>query len=128
MASDTNLAPIVGQQTTLRTNNAPAVDPRIALLKQRAAAGECELVVRGVLLGVELGALYVPATGKYAVDLNGSLSLTEAQLRTLVQLSPLTFTAVPLKSGKRIAFDRDSNGVLDVNNVNTLRSAGVSGI
>jgi YVTN family beta-propeller protein len=128
MASETNLAPIVGQQITLRTNNAAVVDPRITLLKQRAAAAECELVVHGVFVGVDLGFLYVPATGKYAVDLAGSVTLTEAQLRALVNLSPLTFTAVPPKSGKRIALDRDSNGALDVNGVSTLRTAGVSAI
>jgi DNA-binding beta-propeller fold protein YncE len=128
LAADSNLAPIVGQQITLRTNNAAVVDPRIALLKQRAAAAECELVVRGVFGGVEVGALYVPATGKYALDLAGTFTITEAQLRAALALSPLTFTAVPPNSGKRIAFDRDSNGALDVNGVSTLRSAGVSAI
>jgi DNA-binding beta-propeller fold protein YncE len=128
MASETNLAPIVGQQITLRTNNAAVVDPRIELLKQRAAAAECELVVHGVFVGIDLGVLYVPVTGKYQVDLNGMVSLTEAQLRLLVNVSPLTFTAVPPKSGKRIAFDRDSDGALDVNGLSTLRTAGISGI
>jgi hypothetical protein len=113
MAYDSNLAPIVGQQTTLTSNNAATVDARIELLKQRAAAGECELVVRGVVDGVEIGFLYQPASGNFASNKTGAAALTESQLRALLVKSALTFTAVPPSSGRRIALDRDSNGVLD---------------
>ena len=47
MAFDSNLAPIVGQQTTRTATNGATVDPRIDLLQQRADAGECDLVAKG---------------------------------------------------------------------------------
>jgi DNA-binding beta-propeller fold protein YncE len=113
LAFDSNLAPIVGQQTTLTSANAAAVDARIALLKQRAAAGEAELVVRGRMDGVEQGFLYLPDSGTYAVAKTGAAALSESALRALTAKSPLTFTAVPLGSGRRVALDRDSDGVVD---------------
>jgi len=42
-AFDSNLAPIVGQQTTLTEDNGAAVGARIDLLIDRARAGECDL-------------------------------------------------------------------------------------
>jgi DNA-binding beta-propeller fold protein YncE len=118
MAFDSNLAPIVGQQTTLRKNNAASVEPRIALLKQRAAVEECDLVVRGVIAGHEVGFLYLPATGTFAPSIVGIAAISEAQLRGLVAATPLTFTAVPPNSGERVALDRDSDGVFDINVAN----------
>src|SRR5262249_29639771 len=55
LASDTNLKPIVGQQVTLTSTNAAAAGPRIALLIARAAAGDCELTVKGLLSGEPRG-------------------------------------------------------------------------
>ena len=46
LAFDSNLAPIVGQQITLTSTNAAVAGPRINLLESRAAAGECDLVVK----------------------------------------------------------------------------------
>jgi hypothetical protein len=39
--------------------------------------------------------------------------LSDRALRALHRLGPLTFTAVPPRSGRRIALDRDLDGVLD---------------
>ncbi len=56
LAFDSNLAPIVGQQVTLTsTNGAASSGPRIDLLIARAAAGECDLVVKGTLAGEQRG-------------------------------------------------------------------------
>ena len=49
LAFDTNLAPIVGQQITLTHTNAATVGTRINLLLARAAAGECDVVVKGTI-------------------------------------------------------------------------------
>ncbi len=113
MAFDTNLAPIVGQQITLTEENADLVSPRIDLFKQRAAAGECELVVRGRLALREVGFLYAPATGEFVPDRSRSRALTEDELRALSRHTELTFTAVPPGSGARIAHDRHSDGTPD---------------
>ncbi|HEY6878333.1 MAG TPA: hypothetical protein VI299_09945 [Polyangiales bacterium] len=86
---------------------------RIALLLARAAADECDVVVRGVTKADEVGLLYLPASSKFAQNKAGAPGLTQAQLVSLAGKAPLTFTAVPPGSGERIALDRDSNGVLD---------------
>jgi hypothetical protein len=46
MAFPTNLAPIVGQQITLARSSSAAVAARVDLLRQRADAGECDLVAK----------------------------------------------------------------------------------
>ncbi|HEY6558030.1 MAG TPA: hypothetical protein VI072_12185, partial [Polyangiaceae bacterium] len=89
------------------------VASRIDLLKQRAAAGECELVVRGRFGLREAGFLYEPATDQFVPDRSRSRALTDGQLRALARHSELTFTAVPLGSGGRIAHDRYSDGTPD---------------
>src|SRR5262249_49142783 len=43
LAFDSNLKPIVGQQVTLRAENAAAASPRIDLLLGRASVGDCEV-------------------------------------------------------------------------------------
>src|SRR5262249_42566395 len=55
MQFDSNLAPIVGQQTTLTASNLATVAPRITLLEQRAAQGECQVVVKGNVGGEQRG-------------------------------------------------------------------------
>jgi hypothetical protein len=124
MAMDSNLAPIVGQQVTLTAPSAgdAAVGARIDLLKARAAAGECDLVVRGrreIRSGsrkkdLEVGYLYQPATGVYRMSIAAAAPLTEAELRPNANAAePITYTAVPPGSGVRIALDRDLDGSYD---------------
>jgi len=113
MAFDSNLAPVVGQQTTLTADNAAVVTPRIELLKARAAAGEAELVVRARIKNDERGFLYLPESNSFATDNPKNPSISEADLLALASDTELTFTAVPVASGERIALDRDSDGKLD---------------
>jgi DNA-binding beta-propeller fold protein YncE len=113
MAFDTNLAPIVGQQVTLSSQNAAVVGPRIDLIKARAALREADLIVRGRISSLEVGFLYDPTTGKYTPDRLGELALSESQLRALLSLTPLTYTAVPPANGQRMGLDRDCNGQPD---------------
>jgi len=112
LAFDTNLAPIVGQQITLTRTNGAVVGPRINLLKARAAAGECDLVVKGGLL-VDRGYLYEPTTDRFIPDRTGAPKLTDAALRLRAVLSELTYTCVPPGSGRRIGIDADLDGYLD---------------
>ena len=72
LAFDSDLAPVVGQQVTLTSDNGGAAGPRIDLLIQRAAAAftskalggtvmECDLVAQVVRNGRIAGYLYDPA-------------------------------------------------------------------
>jgi DNA-binding beta-propeller fold protein YncE len=114
LASDTNLAPIVGQQATLTAASRRDVDARIDLLMARADAGECELVARGRIAHAEVGFLYLGG-GRFRPDRQASPAILDRPLRHLVAASgsELTYTCVPPGSGFRIALDRDLDGALD---------------
>jgi hypothetical protein len=114
LAFPTNLAPVVGQQIT-RTASSPAVvDARINLLRQRADAGECELVAKTTASDDEVGFLYV-GSGPFASDRHGQPPVTAAVLRSLAtdQGHPVTYTCVPPGSGERLGVDRDGDGAWD---------------
>jgi hypothetical protein len=109
LAFPTNLAPVVGQQITLRASSSAAVDSRIDLLRQRAEAGECDLVAKARILDDEAGFLYV-GSGLFARDRHGQPPITDAALRSL---APVTYTCVPPGSGERVGVDRDGDGSWD---------------
>jgi sugar lactone lactonase YvrE len=113
LAYDSNLKPVVGQQATLTSVPEATTDARIALLKARADAGECDLVVKGRVLLREKG--YVYTNGAFRSDWSLEPPLSEAALRWLVGrfTDALTFTCVPPGSGFRIGIDRDSDGYAD---------------
>jgi DNA-binding beta-propeller fold protein YncE len=113
MAFDSNLAPIVGQQITLNQTNAVTVNPRIDLLVQRDTAGECDVVVKGILSGEERGGVRT-AAGQFQMDRSGDIR-TDVALRALALIpgQELTYTCVPPGSGVRIGTDRDADGFLD---------------
>src|SRR5262249_29455596 len=114
LAFDSNLAPIVGQQITLTSGNAATVGPRISLLIARAAAGECEVVVKGTVGGQARGWLRTPA-GTFRSDRAAEPLLGDAALRALAAVpgQELTYTCVPPGSGLRVGVDRDEDGALD---------------
>jgi hypothetical protein len=115
------LAPAVGQQTTLDAINAASAGPRIDLLIARAeadfalagepAAKECDLVVKG---GGH-GWLYDPSADLFSPDSASGTPLGDAALRVLAAEpgSELTYTCMPPGSGPRAALDRDQDGELD---------------
>ncbi len=113
LAFDSNLAPIVGQQATLRANSGADVQARIDLLESRAVAGECDLVVKGAVFGQSVAFLYSPAANTFLPNRAKAPPRTDAAIRALGKLGPLTFTAVPPGSGMRIGLDRDLDGILD---------------
>lgn len=115
MAYDSNLAPVVGQQVTLRSDNAAAAGPRISLLIARAQQGECDLVVSGRAGGAMRGYLY--RDGRFITDRAGQPPQSDAALRSLATTSgqELTYTCVPPGSGTRMALDRDLDGRLNGN-------------
>ncbi|HYH98355.1 beta-propeller fold lactonase family protein [Hyalangium sp.] len=114
LAFDSNLAPIVGQQVTLTAASQAVVGSRIQLLKARAGAGECDLVAKGRIAGLEVGFLYL-GSGLFAGDRQALAHIPDLVLRTAVVASGgmLTYTCTPPRSGVRIGIDRDLDGFLD---------------
>jgi DNA-binding beta-propeller fold protein YncE len=113
-AFDSNLKPIVGQQVTLGGANGAAAGPRILLLIARAAAGDCELAVKGVLAGEARGWLRLPS-GLFQSDRTSEATLTDAQLRAHAATAgqERTYLCVPPGSGARVGVDRDEDGFFD---------------
>ncbi len=111
---DTNLAPIVGQQVTWTPSFNGEVLLRISLLGARAAAGECDLVVKGVLAGESRGWVRLP-NGEFQSDRASEAPFTLPSFESLVASSGATFTltCVPPGSGERIGIDRDLDGFYD---------------
>ncbi|MEM7135306.1 MAG: hypothetical protein AAF500_01935 [Myxococcota bacterium] len=124
MAFDTDMAPIVGQQVTLTNTSGAAVDARITLLINRADAAfvlpgninttECELIVKGVVGGVQRGWLYV-GSDNFDPDVTGEAFWSRQDLETeaAVPGQALTFTCVPPGSGERMGINRDRDENLD---------------
>jgi DNA-binding beta-propeller fold protein YncE len=113
LAFDSNLAPIVGQQVTMGKGSAGVTGLRLDLIEARAAAGECDVVARA---GVFAGWLYQPATQTWKSNVSALPAIPDALLRLLAQLdddAAITFTAVPVGNGVRVALDRDMDGRLD---------------
>jgi hypothetical protein len=90
------------------------VAARVELLRRRADAGDCELVAKAEVLGVEAGFVYV-GSGQFRSDRRALPPISEGALRHVAtQLGhPVTYTCVPLGSGERIGVDRDGDGFWD---------------
>jgi hypothetical protein len=114
LAFDSNMAPIVGQQVTLTHDTASVAGPRIDLLKSRADAGECDLVVKLIDSWGEHGFVYV-GNGSFHGDRIGRPLVGDADLRALAQHGDraATYTCAPPGSGVRMGIDRDEDGYLD---------------
>ncbi len=114
LAADTNLFPIVGQQVTLTSTNAAAAGPRIQLMIDQAAAGACDLTVKGVL-GTEARGWLRLANGTFRSDRGTDPTITDAQLRAQATTAgqQRTYMCVPPGSGTRAGLDRDEDGFFD---------------
>jgi hypothetical protein len=112
LAFPTNMAPVVGQQITLTASGSAEVGARINVLRQRADAGECDLVAKTELSDAEAGFLYV-GSGLFETDRRGQPPISDATLRSLATARPVTYTCVPPGSGERIGVDRDGDGYWD---------------
>jgi hypothetical protein len=113
MAFDTGMAPAVGRQLTVRAALTPAQQALLATLQARAAAGDCDLIARGRVDGVERG--WLLADGAYRPDRAGEPGLGLPELLRLAARprGELTFTGVPPGDGRRSALDRDQDSHLN---------------
>jgi DNA-binding beta-propeller fold protein YncE len=113
LAFDTNLAPVVGQQMTLDGSNGAVANPRVDLLVARAAVGECDLIVKGTVGGVQRGWVRL-ADGTFESDSAAETPISESTLRGMAGPGEeLTYTCMPPGSGVRAGIDRDEDGALD---------------
>lgn len=110
LAFDSNLAPIVGQQVTFGPTSSAATIGRIALMRQRAALDECDLVATSG----DRGWLFIGGS-TYQPDSASRPPTTELWMliASVVRGQPVTFTCAPPGSGVRIGLDRDDDGTLD---------------
>jgi hypothetical protein len=115
-AFDSNLKPVVGQQVTLSsTVNSTGANNRVTLLLDRAAAGDCDVVVRTVRSGESRGGFRLP-DGTFQLDREDDPTITDVDLRASAILpgQEVTYTCVPPGSGRRIGLDRDEDGFFDL--------------
>ncbi|MBU6283088.1 hypothetical protein KGQ64_12670, partial [bacterium] len=105
---------IVGQQATRGADSGAAVDERIDLFAARAAAGECDLVAKGVVNGEARGWRRV-ASGRFRSDRAGERPIPLSELRAAGETpgSQVGFLCAPPGSGRRIGVDRDMDGAAD---------------
>ncbi|MGB9339236.1 MAG: MYXO-CTERM sorting domain-containing protein [Polyangiales bacterium] len=111
MAFDSNLAPIVGQQVTLRQESEADTDARVDLLIERAgtpfaiaeeaAATECDLLVTGVV--DDQAQRWLRRSDGSFESLEGGISETDLLALADVLGQSLTFTCTSPGSGARMA-------------------------
>jgi hypothetical protein len=114
LAFDTNHAPMVGQQITLGAASSLASHTRLNLMLARAAAGECEVVAKVGAAELSRGYLYAGG-GLFTADTTLVPAVPDFWLRVIATFpgQETTYTCVPPGTGRRIAIDRDMDGVLD---------------
>jgi DNA-binding beta-propeller fold protein YncE len=129
LALSGELAPVVGQQVTLRSDNGASAGARIDLLIERARttfvlkdepdANECDLIVKASLDGDLRGWILDPGSSSlvnlFVPDTSSASPIADADLRALASVpgQELTYTCAPPGSGARIGIDRDEDGELD---------------
>jgi DNA-binding beta-propeller fold protein YncE len=126
MEFDSDLAPIVGQQTTVTADTAAAVGARVQLLIDRADAEyynnaadgsvpECDLIAKGVVGDEQRGFFYLRGTNTFQSDDPDEPAWTKDALLDAAALpgQAMTFTCVPPGSGHRMGIDRDDDNSLD---------------
>ena len=111
LAFDSNLKPVVGQQVTV-TSTPSVAATRADLLMARAAAGDCDVVIKGNLAGFQRGAYRLPgAADVFRTDSVVLGDLPESLIldQVLITGETLTYTAVPLGDGARIGINADED-------------------
>jgi hypothetical protein len=125
MEFDSDLAPIVGQQTTVTSASQSDTLNRVNLLIQRADTTyfsnailgdvkECDLIAKGVVDGLQRGWVYV-GNNDFQSDSEGEALWSKNQLLAAADQpgQAITFTCVPPGSGERMGIDRDEDTVLN---------------
>jgi YVTN family beta-propeller protein len=102
----------VGKQVTLDGAPDPAETVLLNALLSEADQRDIAVIARGRLAGLDRGFYHV-GNGRFQSDRAKEHLALAALLATATAGTPLTITAVPRGSERRIAADRDSDGTLD---------------
>lgn len=101
----------VGKQVTVE--NASKVDPLVDQMLAIANAAKADVIVKGRVLGYQRGWWY-QGNNQFLPDWSEEIGISTAQLLALAGPgSELTFTVVPIDSGRRLGVDRDLDDTLD---------------
>jgi len=120
LAFDSGTAPAVGRAANISSANKSSslVAAEFILLEARAAAADCDLVVRGRIAGIHRSFRYLPATARYVPDRSGEAPLTRAALLALVLPGDhLQLMGVLPGEGPALGGDRNRDGILDGDDV-----------
>jgi hypothetical protein len=111
------LKPAVGVQVTSFNNFTSDGTPSVELLYDRAAAGDCDVIVKSVdATGRPRG--WWLAGNRFVSDSAIEPALSLQKLAVLASFDrPQTFTCVPPGSGYRMGIDRDEDGVYDFDEI-----------
>lgn len=137
MEFDSDLAPIVGQQTTVTADAGSQMLARVDLLIQRAnttyysnsedgTVKECDLIAKGVVNGEQRGWLHI-GSNTFESDDEDEPNWSKSELLTAAAQPghAVTFTCVPPGSGRRMGIDRDEDTVLDADDTLTCSASRV---
>jgi len=119
-AFPTNLAPVVGQQLTLRADSGADSRERLAPLIERARTPfpmpgssrgtECELIAKGVIQGRQRGFVMLP-NGRFQGDGGGApIAVSVLTAHAAEPGGELTFTCVYPGGGARLGIEPDGDG------------------
>jgi hypothetical protein len=124
LSAGTGTAPAVGRSVTIRRGDADPAER--VLLESQAAAGKCDLVMRGTRGGEAAAFLYQPAGGDWRpADGGPALPIAEV-FAGLSSGDALTLLGVPVGRGERLSIDRDADGVPDDAEVRPRLDLGLS--
>ena len=118
LSMPSNMAPIVGQQLTVTSDNRGAAARVLNIFEQQAdvtvPVPECDLVVKGRKGGEARGWLRT-ASGEYQSDRASEPLIAKNVLINAAKYptQEMTFTCVPPGSGTRIALDSDEDGIFN---------------
>ena len=111
---DTGTAPTVGYSVQVNPSNKndTGVLSDIAILEARAIAGDCDLIVRGVIAGQVRSLLYSAAGYRFDKALSGTV-MRSALLGMFTTGDSLTFMGVLPGMGQTLSIDHNGDGILD---------------
>jgi hypothetical protein len=118
LAFESDMAPIVGRQLTATPVNIIAARDAVRLLVARARivapVPECDLIVKGVLNGLDRGWLR-QSDGLFHSDRvnDPAITLNALLQQVTIPKQERTFSCVPPGSGVRMGIDRDEDGYRD---------------
>jgi hypothetical protein len=108
LAFPTESKPAVGNQITVTSVSTCLSGGSVTVAINRAALGDCDLTVDGIVGAQAKGYLYNPGTSSFEPDSVVESPLSRSALcNSLASGDVLTFLCVPPGSGERMGIDRD---------------------